>query len=116
MKPYKLKRRMDEQREKNPSKAKRKQILINTTKKIALDRFNDLRVGISHVYPSKDVDVFEIDFLIEIMDDFNLQYSEAQMMYPLYRRCMKALEEKEKKMEFLQKVYKPLEEDLFHII
>jgi len=116
MKPYKLKRKQEAHRKKNPTRFNRKQWLIAMTKKIALDVFNR-----NHSYdwtwsPGTPLDSFGSDMYYEAEGEFNLQYGDVELMFPLYLKCEKVLEDNKKKSEYIQKIYVPFEEDLFSIV
>lgn len=115
---------MDTQRSKNPTRNKRRQILVKITRELALEEFNKRHdpkplTWTWTYYPGArtEKDKFESAFSYKIYEDeFNLQYGEIELMYPLYKKCLKTLEDKKKKADFVRKVYVPLEEDLFQII
>jgi len=116
MKPYKLKRRMDEQRKKNPTKALRTQQLSAITRKVALDDFKNGQRGMWMWGQHEPVDIFGVSFYHRTKDHFdNLTYGELEQYFPLYERCLAKLKKEKEKADFMQKTYIPLEEDLFNI-
>ena len=121
MKPYKLKRREEAHRKKNPTKAKRNQELMRVTKQIALDEFERMESGTYWRYPrfesgsSAELNDFGYEFYHKLRDRVNIQYADLGAMFPLYIRCMKTLKDNQRKAVFMEKTYKPLAEDLFEI-
>ena len=117
MKPYKLKRRMDEQRKKNPTKALRTQQLSAITRKIAISDFNE---GPRQTWVwghHEPIDLFGMSFVHETRDRFdNLTYDELEYYFPMYERCIARLKKNKEKADFINKSYIPLDSDLFEIV
>ena len=117
MKPYRLKRKQNEQRKQNPARLKRRQILLECTRKIAIEDHKMEVKGIEKWYwgDYSPQFIFESNLYRDIYQQYNFQVHEIEMMWPIYQKCRTKLMKEHKKAEFIKKKFTPLEEDLFEI-
>ena len=131
MKPYKLERWKNKQKEKNPTKNKRLEKLREETKKIALADFEyHTNPNYAHITwggvgsfrfktledEINDKDGFRYELYWNLKDrGMNIQWSDLDIMFPLYQQCIRRLEANKKRADFMEKKYVPLQEDLFEI-
>jgi hypothetical protein len=109
MKRYKLKRKQDEFKKKNPKKFQRNDKMLKLARKMALDDFSQ------DDFEYDSVLRFGSNFYRDIKHEVNIQYADAQAMYLVYKRCIKVLKQNKQKAEYLNKTYIPLEDDLFNV-
>lgn len=115
MKKYKLKRKQEAHKKKNPTKFNRQQLLIKTTKQIVLEEFKRQEAGYWYRTVSDEKDTFGYELYHATRNKINIQYSDLESMWPIYTKSLEVLKENKKKAEFLDKKYVPLEEDLFSV-
>lgn len=115
MKKYKLKRKQKEHSKKHPTKFNRQNELLKATRTLALNRFQQRYQQYQYWYGNdcSDKDIFGMELIRET--ELKLTYSDVEVCYPVFQKCLKKMEMEKEKAEFLNKKYVPLEEDLFSV-
>jgi hypothetical protein len=115
MKRYKFERKQEAHKKKHPTKFKRQNELLKATRTLALNRFKNEYQQYIYWYGGdcSPKDIFGMELIRET--ELKLTYSDIEVCYPVFQKCLKKLEKDKEKADFLKKAFKPLEEDLFNI-